>query len=57
MEKERVTVEDLFPTAQALFQSHPRAGRRRLRFVAWLALIVSALLVGGQLRSRRRRTS
>jgi len=57
MRKEPLTVEDLFPTAKALFQANPRPTRRRLRLFALLALIMSALLVGGQLRSRRRRNS
>lgn len=52
MDKKPLTVEDLFPSAQALFQQTPRP-RRGLRLFAWLALILSALVVGGQLRSRR----
>ncbi len=55
MDKEQLTVQDLFPSAQELFQAPTRAGRRRLRMVVWLALIASALLVGRWLRDRKLR--
>ena len=49
MEKERLTIQDLFPTAQELFQAPPHTRRRRVQFVVWLALIASAVLVGRRL--------
>lgn len=55
MDKERLTVQDLFPTAEALFQPRTRRGRRRLRVITWLLLVATALLVSQQLRRWFRR--
>ncbi len=53
VDKERLTVQDLFPAAEALFQ--PRARRRRLRVFTWLLLVATALLVSQLLRRWFRR--
>ncbi len=50
VDKERLTVQDLFPAAEALFQPRVRRGRRRLRVFTWLLLVATALLVSQLLR-------